>query len=126
VLADDHPALRRNLRMLLDIEPDLETVAEASDMRTALEQIRAYRPHVLVLGLRPADGSLAEPIDELRKQSPRTEIVVITMQDNKLLADQVLAAGAIGFVLTDRADVELTEAVRNAATGAKFVSPHVV
>lgn len=125
VLADGHAPLRRTLRRLLEGEEDVKVVAEASDVDSTIRQLRAYRPQVLVLDLRMADGSSADTIGRLREQSPRTEIVVITMHDNGMFADQALKAGAIGFVLKDRADLELADAIRRASQGLEYRSPRL-
>jgi two-component system, NarL family, response regulator NreC len=125
VLADDHASLRRNLRRLLEREEDVDVVGEASDLEGAMRQILALRPRVLVLDLRMADGSSAERIDRLREQSPSTEIVVITMHRSEQFADLALKAGAVGFVLKDTADAELSDAVRRAARGLQYISPQL-
>ena len=125
VLADDHAALRRNLRRLLDREEDVEVVGVASDLEGAMREVRQLRPQVLVLDLRMPDGSGATGIARLRKQSPRTQIVVITMHRSAGLADLALKAGAVGFVLKDTADAELSDAVRCAARGMRYSSPRL-
>lgn len=125
VLADDHPALRRALRGVLEREADLVVVAEAVDLERALRQVSAHHPEVVVLGLRMPSGSSAERIRMLREQAPGTEIVMITMQQNSLLADQTRSAGAIGFVLTDTANEELCDAVRRAARRVEYRSPRL-
>ncbi|HSO99029.1 MAG TPA: response regulator transcription factor [Solirubrobacteraceae bacterium] len=125
VLADDHAPLRRTLRLLLEREDDLELVAEAGDLETALREVRARRPDVLVVDFRMPNGSSAERIGRLHEQSPRTAIVVITMHENPMFADHALEAGAIGFVRKDAADLELPDAVRSAARGVQYRSPHL-
>lgn len=125
VLADDHAALRRNLRRLLERDENVEVVAEASDLQSAIREVRARRPEVLVLDMRMPGGSSSERIERVREQSPNTEIVIITMLENQMYADQALKAGAIGFVLTDTADRELSEAVRSAARGEQYRSPRL-
>ena len=72
---------------------------------------------MLVLDLRMPNGSSIETIRRLREQVPGTEIVVLTMEESAAFAQQALDAGAVGFVLKDRADEELPEAVRRAAAG---------
>ncbi len=125
VLADDHDSLRRNLRRLLEGEEDEEVVGEAADLERAVRQIGRYRPEVLVLGLPVPGGSSPDGIGRLREQSPNTKIVTISMNANEMYARQVLVAGAIGFVLKDGADVELSAAVRSAARGVQYVSPRL-
>jgi two-component system, NarL family, response regulator NreC len=115
LLADDHPAIRRSLRALLEREADIHVVAEASELQTVAAQLRAHRPNVLVLDARMPDGSGIEHIRALRDQAPRTQIVIVTMHKNQAFADQALKAGAIGYVLKDAADSELCTAVRSAA-----------
>ena len=123
VLADDHRSLRRALRLLLKREDDLEVVAEAGDLETAVRQMGAHRPDVLVLDFRMPNGSSAEQIGRLHEQSPRTAIVVITMHEEPMFADHAFKAGAIGFVRKDTADLELSDAVRSAACGVQYRSP---
>jgi two-component system response regulator NreC len=125
ILADDHPSLRRSLRRLLESEDDMNVVGEAGDLETAIRGVRSHGPDVLVLDLRMPDGASSERIKRLREQSPRTAIVIITLQENQMFADLAAKAGAIGFVLKDRADQELADAVRHAARGREYRSPHL-
>ena len=125
VLADDHAAVRRNLRLLLDAEEGIDVIAEAADISTVMRHVHAHLPHVLVLDLRMPNGSSIEAIRRLRAQVPGTEIVVLTMEESPAFAQQAIDAGAIGFVLKDRADAELMTAVRRAAAGDEYVSPRV-
>jgi two-component system response regulator NreC len=125
VLADDHAAVRRNLRLLLDAEEDVEVIAEAADLSTVVRHVHGHVPHVLVLDLEMPNGSSVEAIRPLREQVPDTEIVVMTMETSAVFAQQAIDAGAAGFVLKDRADGELPAAVRSAARGEEYISPRV-
>ncbi len=123
VLADDHAVVRSGLRMLLDSEPDFEVVAEASDVESAKRYVRGHHPKVLVLDLNMPGGSSLEAIPILREESPNTQIVVLTMQQEPAFAREALGAGALGYVLKEAADDELVEAVRNAAVGESYLNP---
>ena len=125
VLADDHAMMRRGLRRLLDREDDVEVIAEAADLSSALESARKERPHVLVLDLGMPDGCSIDAIGELRERIPETQVVVITMQDSPVFAQRAFAVGAVGFVAKDLADGELPQAVRAAARGQEYISPRV-
>jgi two-component system response regulator NreC len=125
VLADDHAIVRRNLRLLLDDEDDVDVVSEAETIGSVLLNVTGHGPHVLVLDLQLPGGSSIEAIRRLRQRVPATEVVVLTLERSPAFAQRAIDAGAIGFVLKDRADTELPEAVRRAARGDEFVSPHV-
>ena len=125
VLANDHRGLRRSLRWLLDHEPDMDVVDEASDFEATVREVTRQRPDVLVLDLRMPDGSGTESIERLHELSPATALVVTTMHETELYATRALRAGALGFVLADTADRELADAVRRAAHGLVYLSPRV-
>jgi two-component system, NarL family, response regulator NreC len=125
VLADDHPVVRRGLRMLLDDEGDFEVVAEAGDIDAARRYVRGHHPAVLVLDLNMPGGSSLEAIPTIRTEFPETQIVVLTMQQEPAYAREALAAGATGYVLKQAADRELVEAVRLAAVGERYLNPRL-
>ncbi len=123
VLADDHAVVRSGLRMLLDSESGFEVVAEASDVDGARRYVRGHHPKVLVLDLNMPGGSSLQAIPAIREESPGTEIVVLTMQQEPAFAREALGAGALGYVLKEAADDELVEAVRRAAVGESYLNP---
>jgi len=125
VLGDDHARTRQRLRSLLDGDDMIEVVAEARDLLTVMRDVPAHRPRVLVIDLSMSNGSSLDAIRLLRKRVPGTEIVVLTMEESAVFAQQALDAGAIGFVIKHAADAELAEGVRNAARGEEYVSPRV-
>jgi two-component system response regulator NreC len=125
LLADDHSAMRRALRLLLDGEEGVEVVAEVSDLTAVVERTRSAQPHVLVLDLDMPGGSSIHTIGRRRMQAPDTQIVLLTMEESPVFAQQALAAGALGFVAKDHADSELPVAVRAAAHCERYVSPRI-
>lgn len=125
VLADDHALMRRSLRLLLDGEDGVEVIAEAKDMAAAVRHVHDDKPDVLVLDLRMPGGSSIETIGKLRGSAPDTQVVVLTMENNPVFAQHALATGALGFVLKDRADSELGDAVRAVACGEEYIGPRV-
>jgi two-component system response regulator NreC len=125
VLADDHEVVRSGLRLVLEAEPDLEVVAEASDLDGARRYVRGHHPAVLVLDLNMPGGSSLEAIPAIREECPDTQIVVLTMQQEPAFAREALSGGAVGYVLKEAAGEELVEAVRRAAIGESYLNPRL-
>jgi two-component system response regulator NreC len=123
VLADDHAVVRSALRMLLEAEPGFEVVAEAGDAEGAARYVRGHKPSVLVLDLNMPGRSSLEMIPAIKEASPKTQIVVLTMQAETAFARQALQAGVVGYVLKEAADDELVQAVRSASAGETYLQP---
>ena len=125
VLADDHRVVRSGLRLLLESDGRFSVVDEAGDVPGTLESVRACGPQVLVLDLNMGGASSLDAIPQLRADAPETQIVVLTMQENPAFARAALRAGALGYVLKDAADTELTDAVLMAAEGRTYLNPEL-
>jgi two-component system response regulator NreC len=125
VIADDHAIVRRGLRALLDAETGFEVLAEADDVDGARRYVRGHRPDVLVLDLNMGAESSLSSIPAIRAESPDTQIVVLTMQDEPAYAREALIAGALGYVLKESADTELVDAVRAAYAGDSYLNPRL-
>lgn len=123
VLADDHTVVRRALRVLLEEESGFEVIAEAEDAEGAIRYARGHKPDVLILDLNMPGKPSLEAIPEIRKASPETRIVVLTMQKEPAFARQALQLGVLGYVLKEAADDELVQAVRAAACGDTYLQP---
>ncbi len=115
MIADDHTVMRNGLRMLLEAEADLHVVSEAGSVQAVFSVVRSHRPTVLLLDLNMPGGSSVEAITRLRRMSPGTAIVVLTMEDEPAFMRETYAAGASGYVLKDSAATELVKAIRAAA-----------
>ena len=125
VIADDHAVVRRGLRQVLDGEPGFEVVAEAANLDDARRYVRGHHPDVLVLDLNMPGGSSLEHIPDIRIESPDTQIVVLTMQNEPAYARQALTAGALGYVLKEAAEEELVEAIKRASVGDTYLNPRL-
>lgn len=125
VLADDHRVVRSGLRVLLESDDRFRVIDEAGDVPGTLESVRSYGPQVLILDLNMGGASSLDAIPQLRADAPETQIVVLTMQENPAFARAALRAGALGYVLKDAADTELTDAVVMAAEGRTYLNPEI-
>jgi DNA-binding NarL/FixJ family response regulator len=120
-IADDHAVLRAGLRMLLNSQPDMTVVGEASTARQALDLAKETQPDVMTLDLSMPGGSSIKIIERMRQDCPSTRIVVLTMHDDPAYLRTVLAAGGSGYVVKTAADSELLTAIRAVARGRTFV-----
>ncbi|HHY27374.1 MAG TPA: response regulator transcription factor [Desulfitobacterium dehalogenans] len=123
VLADDHAVLRAGLKVLLNAEPDLEVIGEASDGVEAIARVDDLRPDLLLLDLTMPKLNGVDCIEELLKKHPGLKILVLTMHDDEEYLKAVLRIGAKGYVLKKAADVELLSAIRTVARGEMFIYP---
>jgi two-component system, NarL family, response regulator NreC len=122
-LADDHAVVRSGLRLLLDAEPGLEVVAEASDVQSTLAEVERHRPDVLVLDLHmPGEPSLTA-IPSLRERCPDTQVVVLTAQRDPSFAGEAMRLGAAAYVPKEAAGRQLVRAIRMAAEGKTYLEP---
>ncbi|MGO9884845.1 MAG: response regulator [Solirubrobacteraceae bacterium] len=124
-MADDHAIVRSALRALLEAEGEFEIVAEAGEVDEAVRKVLAYKPNVIVLDLSMPGGSSLTAIPRMLEASPRTAIVVLTMEDEPRFAREAFRAGALGFVLKEAADTELVAAVRAAVSGLRYLNPQL-
>ncbi len=125
VIADDHAIVRRGLTQLLESEVGFEVVAEAEDVDSARRYLRGHHPQVLVLDLNMPGESSIDAIPKLREEFPKTQIVVLTMQNEPAYARSALSAGVLGYVLKESADAELVEAIRSAVAGEHYLNPRL-
>jgi len=125
VLADDHELVREGIRMVLEAEPDIEVVAQASDADTAARYVLGHKPTVLVLDLSMPGTPSLELIPRMLESSPSTAVIVVTMQNEPAFARQALRAGARGFVVKQSAAAELVSAVRAVLGGETYINPNL-
>ena len=125
VIADDHSLVRSAVRIVLEAEPDFEVVAEAGDLRNAVRKVLGYKPSVVVLDINMPDGPSLKAIPELREVSPRTAIVVLTMEHEPRIARAAICAGAMAFVPKEAADSELVDAIRAVSHGQRYLDPEL-
>ena len=125
VLADDHTIVRAALRALLEAEQGFEIVAEAGEVDEAVRKVLAYKPSVIVLDLSMPGGPSLSAIPRIMQVSPRTSVVVLTMENEPRFAREAFRAGALGFVLKEAADTELVAAVRAAVNGMRYLNPQL-
>jgi DNA-binding NarL/FixJ family response regulator len=126
LLADDHPMVRRGLRMVLDAEPDLEVTAEAGDGAEAVELALSGEVDLAVLDVAMPRMTGLQAAAELKRRRPELRSLMLSMYDSEQYFFEALKAGASGYVLKSAADRDLVEACRAAMRGEPFLYPAAV
>jgi DNA-binding NarL/FixJ family response regulator len=111
LIADDHAVVRAGLRALLESRPGWEVSAEAADGRDAVEKASKLKPQVAILDIGMPLLNGVEAARRIHKASPQTELLILTMHESDDLVQQVVDAGARGYILKDDADRVLLAAV---------------
>ena len=126
VLVDDHETVRDGLRLLFQTQSDIDVVQHVADGETAIELARTAPPDVVVLDLSMPGMSGLAVATSMRAQAPQVAIVVLTRHTEPAFVEQLLAAGARGYVLKQSPFDELLAAVRAAARGESYVDRSLV
>jgi DNA-binding NarL/FixJ family response regulator len=123
ILADDHALVRDGLRLVIEAEPDLEVLGEASSAAEAVERVAAAQPDVLLLDITMPGGGGIGALDEIRRVSPDTRVLMLTMHEDPEYLRVALVSGAAGFILKNAAGTELLSAIRTVGEGRTYVDP---
>jgi len=125
LIADDHAVVRAGLRILLESRSRWQVCAEAADGRDAVEKAAKHKPHIAILDIGMPLLNGVEATRQIRKASPATEILILTMHESDDLVQQVVEAGARGYILKDEADRVLLDAVQALSQHKPFFSVRV-
>ena len=125
LLVDDQPLLRTGFRLILQTEPDIEVVGEASDGEVALAQARALHPDLVLMDIRMPRMDGAEATRRLGELDAPPRVLVLTTYDLDEYVVESLRAGASGFLLKDVPADDLVDAVRVVHRGEAVVAPRI-
>ncbi len=125
VLIDDHELVRTGFRMILEQQPDIEVVGEASDGEHGLALLRSLKPDVALVDVHMPGVSGIEVTERARKLKLPTRIVIVTMVSEAPFPKRLLEAGASGYITKACASTELVRAVRQVADGRRYLAPVV-
>jgi DNA-binding NarL/FixJ family response regulator len=121
LLADDHTLVRSGLKRILDAEPDLAVVAEASDGAEAIEQALAHELDLAILDVSMPRMTGLQAARRIREHRPDLTLLILSMHDNEEFFFEALRAGAAGYVLKTAAERDLATACRSALRGEPFL-----
>lgn len=122
MLADDHPIVRQGLRHLLDSNPEFHVVGEAGDGLEAIHLIETLKPNVLVVDMMMPGLNGLEVLRQLKKLSPTTRSIVLSMQSANAYVVEALKLGADGYILKETGPSELVNAIYAVIQGNRYIS----
>jgi len=125
VIADDHALLRDGIKALLSLAEDIEVVGEASDGREAVAQCRRLKPDAILMDIAmPGLGGLEATL-ELKREAPKTRVLVLTQYEDREYVQRFLKAGVAGYVLKRMLGSELAAAIRSVVKGGLVLDPQI-
>lgn len=125
VLADDHVILRQGLKTLLEAEPDIRVIGEASSGREAIELVMDAAPDVVVMDITMPDVNGLQAADVIRTRLSTAKIVILSMYGDEEYVDQAIQSGVDAYLVKETVAGELIRAIREVAKGNAYFSPSI-
>ncbi len=122
LIVDDHPIVRQGLRRMIETESDLVVCGEVQTEREARAAIRALVPDVVIVDISLAQGDGLELVRDVHAQQPQLPMLVLSMHDELIYGQRLLAAGASGYIMKHAASEQLLIALRRVLSGETYVS----
>ena len=122
---DDHPLLRKGIAALVNAEPDLKLVAEASNGKEAIDAFRSHLPDITLMDLQLPEIDGVQAIEVIRNEYPAARIIILTTYSGDAQVLRALKAGARGYLLKGFVHKELLEAIRAVHAGQKRIPPAI-
>lgn len=123
IIADDHGTVREALKLLLDVQPDLEVIGEAADGQEAVEVTVALQPDVLVMDVSMPRLNGLQATIALKQRAPAVKVLTLTRHGEESFIGELLRAGAAGYALKQSNSAELLAAIRAVACGRPYLDP---
>lgn len=125
LVVDDHSLLRKGIATLLNAEPDMKLIAEASNGQEAIESFRLHRPDVTLMDIQMPGFNGIEAIGRIHREFPDARIIVLTTYTGDVQVVRALKAGARAYVLKGHVHRELLETIRAVHAGQKRIPPDI-
>lgn len=121
MLAEDHETVREGIKLLINAEDDMEVISEAGDGLTAIDGAQSLLPDVVVMDVSMPGISGIQATEKLNHICPQVKVLALTRHTDKAYLQQLVRAGAYGYVLKQSAAAELLRAIRTVATGQQYL-----
>jgi DNA-binding NarL/FixJ family response regulator len=125
LLVDDQTLIRQGIRLLLEIEADIQVIGQAVDGRQAIEQVEALHPDVVLMDVRMPGMDGVAATRELGARFPDAKVIILTTFEDDEIVFDALKAGARGYLLKDISSEEMAAAVRKVAAGEALIEPRL-
>lgn len=122
ILADDHVIVRNGIKILLESEGEVEVIAEASNGQEAIEKVKQYKPDILISDIKMPVMNGLEATAALKKISPDTRTLILSMHDDEEYIIKSVESGASGYLLKDTTKEEFIKALKSVLEGHKYFS----
>ena len=126
LLADDHALVRKGFRRMVEDDPDIRIVGEASNGREAVELAQELKPQVIVMDMAMPEMDGVQATREILKRLPKTAILLLSMYSQENYVRNAFDAGAQGYVLKNASDIDLASAIKEVAAGRRVIDPGLV
>jgi len=125
LIADDHTIVRQGLARLLQDQPDLEVVGEATNGQAAVETALELKPDVVIMDIAMPRMNGIEAAKRIRKHSPETKIIILSMYSHEHYIHELLETGISGYLLKDSSGRDIIKAIHAAIKHETFLSPSI-
>lgn len=123
MLAEDHQTVREGIKLLVNAQPDMEVVGEASDGGAALREVQKLLPDIIVMDISMPELNGLKATKRLKQVCPDVKVLTLTRHTDNAYLQQLIEAGASGYVLKQSAPTELIRAIRSIAGGKSYLDP---
>ncbi|MTI48579.1 response regulator [Sporosalibacterium faouarense] len=125
LIADDHSLMRQGLKKILELEKDIEVVAQAEDGEETVKKTLEHKPHVILLDINMPRMNGIEALRRLRDIGVETKVIILTIHDDREYLNETINIGANGYVLKDAESDSLIKAIRDVANGETYIQPSI-
>ena len=126
VIVDDHAVFCDALTAVFNLEPDLRMVSRGGSVKEGLEQIRLHQPDVVLLDVHLPDGSGVDAVEIIKREFPKTQVVMLTSDEEESVLRDAIASGVTGYLSKHEATPQVLQAVRGAARGEALIAPYML
>jgi len=125
-IADDHALIRQGIKRIIEFEPDIAVVGDASDGQMTLDQVRLLKPDIILLDVHMPDMTGLEVLRTMKDIDCDTKAVMLTVADDRKTLLECISSGAEGYILKDSDTVDIVSAIREVNRGESFIDKRLV